>query len=186
MEKFDELFETGLKFHGHKCPAMPMGLRAGLAAMKALGVERSQDKELRVLSETGEGHAAGCFLRITSYNVCYTKLLRPRNVESCTVPLSVFLPVKGNGAAEARGNFSLHKSAYADIYSTMKQAAKIFKALSDETRLRILALLSQRELCVCDLMAVLDLPQSTVSRHLAYLRNAGWVEDRRQGSYNFV
>ncbi len=63
----------------------------------------------------------------------------------------------------------------------MKQAAKIFKALSDETRLRILALLSQRELCVCDLMAVLDLPQSTVSRHLAYLRNAGWVEDRRQG-----
>jgi len=62
MPSMDEMFETGLKFHGHKCPAMPMGLRAGLAAMKALGVERSQDKELRVLSETGEGHAAGCFL----------------------------------------------------------------------------------------------------------------------------
>jgi formylmethanofuran dehydrogenase subunit E len=62
MKKFEDYFETGLKFHGHRCPAMPMGLRAGLAAMRALGVERSADKELRVLSETGEGHAAGCFL----------------------------------------------------------------------------------------------------------------------------
>ncbi len=57
-----ELFETGMKFHGHKCPAMPMGLRAGLAAMKKLGVERAKNKELQVLSETGKGHAAGCFL----------------------------------------------------------------------------------------------------------------------------
>ena len=62
MQSFEEILETGLKFHGHKCPAMPMGLRAGEAAMKALGVKRAQDKELRVLSETGEGHAAGCFL----------------------------------------------------------------------------------------------------------------------------
>lgn len=62
MDELTELFETGLKFHGHKCPAMPMGIRAGLAAMKALGVERSRDKELKVISETGKGHAAGCFL----------------------------------------------------------------------------------------------------------------------------
>ncbi|MBU2645659.1 formylmethanofuran dehydrogenase [bacterium] len=62
MENFDTLLETGLRFHGHKCPAMPMGLKAGLAAMKALGVEHSQDKELFVLAETGKGHAAGCFL----------------------------------------------------------------------------------------------------------------------------
>jgi len=57
-----EYLETGLKFHGHKCPAMPLGLRAGAAAMNALGVERSKDKELHVISETGKGHAAGCFL----------------------------------------------------------------------------------------------------------------------------
>ena len=62
MEEFQHVFDTALKFHGHKCPAMPMGLRAGLAAMKTLGVERSQDKELRVEAETGKGHAAGCFL----------------------------------------------------------------------------------------------------------------------------
>jgi formylmethanofuran dehydrogenase subunit E len=62
MNNIQEYFETGLKFHGHKCPAMPMGLRAGVAAMKALAVERSKDKELFVEAETGSGHAAGCFL----------------------------------------------------------------------------------------------------------------------------
>ena len=62
MKDLKELFETGIEFHGHKCPAMPMGLRAGLAAMKVLGVERARDKELFVFSETGKGHAAGCFL----------------------------------------------------------------------------------------------------------------------------
>ncbi len=67
----------------------------------------------------------------------------------------------------------------------MKKLAHIFKALSDETRLRILALLSSGELCVCDLMAALELPQSTVSRHLAYLRNAGLVDDERRGVWMF-
>lgn len=62
QNNLNELFEIGMKFHGHKCPAMPLGLRAGIAAMQVLNVERSQDKELQVISETGEGHAAGCFL----------------------------------------------------------------------------------------------------------------------------
>ena len=67
----------------------------------------------------------------------------------------------------------------------MKTTARIFKALADETRLRILTLLLEGELCVCDLMAVLQLPQSTVSRHLAYLKNSGWVDDRREGIWMF-
>jgi formylmethanofuran dehydrogenase subunit E len=62
MKNLKEYYDVALEFHGHKCPAMPMGLRAGMAAMKALGVARSQDKELHVVSETGKGHAAGCFL----------------------------------------------------------------------------------------------------------------------------
>jgi len=62
METLKEFLDVALEFHGHKCPAMPMGLRAGLAAMKTLGVQRAKDKELVVESETGEGHAAGCFL----------------------------------------------------------------------------------------------------------------------------
>ena len=57
-----DYFEVGLKFHGHKCPAMPLGLRAGAAAMNALGVERSKDKELLLVAETGNDHAAGCFV----------------------------------------------------------------------------------------------------------------------------
>jgi formylmethanofuran dehydrogenase subunit E len=56
------LLEVGFEFHGHRCPAMPLGLRCGLAAMRELGVERSKDKELYVISETGNDHAAGCFL----------------------------------------------------------------------------------------------------------------------------
>ncbi|WP_298271621.1 metalloregulator ArsR/SmtB family transcription factor [Geobacter sp.] len=64
----------------------------------------------------------------------------------------------------------------------MKSSTRLFKSLADETRLRILALLLKEEkLCVCDLMAALELPQSTVSRHLAQLRNAGWVDDCREG-----
>jgi formylmethanofuran dehydrogenase subunit E len=62
MKEFKEYLDVAWEFHGHRCPAMPMGLRAGLAAMHALGVERSKDKELFVEAETGKGHAAGCFL----------------------------------------------------------------------------------------------------------------------------
>lgn len=61
MVNADDYFEMGLKFHGHKCPAMPLGIRAGAAAMNALGVKRSLDKELVCLTETGDDHAAGCF-----------------------------------------------------------------------------------------------------------------------------
>ena len=61
MMQASEYLDVGLKFHGHKCPAMPLGLRAGAAAMNALGVTRSQDKELMLVVETGDDHAAGCF-----------------------------------------------------------------------------------------------------------------------------
>ncbi len=57
--------------------------------------------------------------------------------------------------------------------------AKILKALGDPTRLAIVALLARREHCVCDLMAALNLPQSTCSHHLGVLKRAGLVRDRR-------
>jgi len=63
----------------------------------------------------------------------------------------------------------------------MEQLAQFFKALSDETRLRIMMLLTQGELCVCDLMFVLDEPQSKVSRHLAYLKHSGLTNSKRAG-----
>jgi ArsR family transcriptional regulator len=68
----------------------------------------------------------------------------------------------------------------------MKHLAQTIKALSDPIRLRIVLLLqAEGELCVCDLMAVLQLPQSTISRHLAYLKRSCWVDIRRQGVWMY-
>ena len=61
-----------------------------------------------------------------------------------------------------------------------------YKALSDETRLKSLLLIAhQQELCVCELIAALDLSQPKISRHLAQLKQAGIVSDRRQGQWVF-
>ena len=57
-----ELLEVGIKFHGHKCPAMPLGIRAGLAAMRKLGVRRASNKELFCFVETCPSHATMCFV----------------------------------------------------------------------------------------------------------------------------
>jgi len=57
----------------------------------------------------------------------------------------------------------------------------LFKALADKTRLRILALLGNNEVCVCHIHDSLGVPQPTVSRHLAYLRKSGLVAVRRDG-----
>ena len=56
-----------------------------------------------------------------------------------------------------------------------------FKALADQTRLRIIGLLRAGEICVCDIHGSLGLPQPTVSRHLAYLRKSGLVATRKEG-----
>jgi ArsR family transcriptional regulator len=65
----------------------------------------------------------------------------------------------------------------------MKRLATQFKGISDPIRLRILNLLAHGELCVCDLIAVLNLPQSTISRHLGCLRKHSWVMARRSGKW---
>jgi ArsR family transcriptional regulator len=59
----------------------------------------------------------------------------------------------------------------------------LFETLSDRTRLRILNLLAQGELCVCYFTAILRSPQPTISRHLAHLREAGLVAARRDGKW---
>ncbi|KKM09517.1 hypothetical protein SY88_18060 [Clostridiales bacterium PH28_bin88] len=67
----------------------------------------------------------------------------------------------------------------------MKKVAQFFKALSDETRLRILQLLSVREMCVCELIDILQMSQPAVSHHLKILRQAGLVNDTREGKWIF-
>lgn len=69
--------------------------------------------------------------------------------------------------------------------STTSEYAQSFKALGDETRLKMIGLLTHGELCVCDFMEVLRLPQSTASRHLAYLKNCKWVMGRRSGKWMY-
>ena len=64
----------------------------------------------------------------------------------------------------------------------MRKLAGIFRALADETRLRMMGmLLRRREICVCDFVEVLGITQSKASRHLRYLLHARLLEDRRQG-----
>jgi len=66
----------------------------------------------------------------------------------------------------------------------MRELVQLFKALSDQTRLRILNLLFKTgEMCVCDIQRVLDQSQPKISRHLAYLKYSGLVEDRREGQW---
>jgi ArsR family transcriptional regulator len=67
----------------------------------------------------------------------------------------------------------------------MNTLADGFKALADPNRLRLLNLLRNGELCVCALTAALEMPQSTVSRHLSYLKKEKWVSGRRSGKWMY-
>ena len=63
----------------------------------------------------------------------------------------------------------------------MEDLIKATKALSDETRLRILNVLLERECCVCEMMQALDISQSRASRNLGLLQDAGFLKARRDG-----
>jgi ArsR family transcriptional regulator len=67
----------------------------------------------------------------------------------------------------------------------MKNLVTMMKLLSDETRMRIIMLLTQRELCVCQLMAVLGVSQPLISRNLSLLSTAGFLQERREGKLVF-
>nr|WP_051305796.1 metalloregulator ArsR/SmtB family transcription factor [Desulfogranum mediterraneum] len=65
----------------------------------------------------------------------------------------------------------------------MKPFIRVMKALSDPNRVRVLKLLEERELCVCEIQKLLGLAQSTVSKHMKLLEDAGLVERSRQGTW---
>ena len=63
------------------------------------------------------------------------------------------------------------------------KVAEVMKALSDESRIRIAALLTKKELCVCEIEAILNMSQSNVSRYLLKLKNAGIVDAKRESQW---
>lgn len=67
----------------------------------------------------------------------------------------------------------------------MREITDLLKLVSDKTRLRILMMLDNKELCVCQLMAVLEISQPLVSKNLSLLSRAGFLEDRREGKMVF-
>ena len=67
--------------------------------------------------------------------------------------------------------------------ATVADLDALFRAFADPTRLRILSLLAAGELCVCDIVEILEVPQPTVSRHLGALRAAGLVEVEREWKF---
>jgi ArsR family transcriptional regulator len=67
---------------------------------------------------------------------------------------------------------------------TMEELLGCLKAVAEETRLKILKLLEEGELCVCDMVAAFDMVQPKISFHLAVLKDAGLVQDRRQGKWS--
>ncbi len=65
----------------------------------------------------------------------------------------------------------------------MKEVLKIFKALGDENRMRILFMLKERPLCVCEIAEVLNIALSTISAHLRLMKNSGLIEDKKEGRW---
>lgn len=65
----------------------------------------------------------------------------------------------------------------------MRDLARIFQALSDTNRIRILKMLEKRSLCVCEITDVLELATSTVSKHLSILRDTGFITDTKDGKW---
>ena len=91
---------------------------------------------------------------------------------------------KSGDASEYSGRLRKIAEQIGDVETADKQS-KLFKALADETRLRILRLLEVREMCVCEVMVALALTQPTASHHLGILENAGLVKDRKEGKWVF-
>lgn len=74
---------------------------------------------------------------------------------------------------------------YKEVSFMMRETLEFFKLLSDETRFRVIMLLMEKELAVCELVGILDLPQPKVSKALAKLRDLGLVLDERKEKYMY-
>ena len=67
--------------------------------------------------------------------------------------------------------------------ASFEETAEVYKALADKVRLHILALLTQEELCVCELVAIFDISQPGISQHLRKLKDAGLIKERKTAQW---
>ena len=116
-----ELLEAGIAFHGHKCPAMPLGLRAGLAARRALGVERASARELHCLAETGFAHATMCF--VDGVQVATGCTFGKSNIEKLDYGKNAFtlIDVKTKRAVRAALNPEFQKKGLASEFVQLRK-----------------------------------------------------------------
>ena len=82
-----------------------------------------------------------------------------------------------------RAKRATSRARRSDASVVVSDLDELFKGFADPTRLRILSVLAAGELCVCDLVDLLELPQPLISRHLAYLRRGGLVEVTRESKF---
>jgi ArsR family transcriptional regulator len=98
------------------------------------------------------------------------------------------LAESGICSAEDASKYADDLKKLADTIMSVESAerkSKVFKALADEIRLRMLSLLATREMCVCEVMVALDLTQPTASHHLGILENVGLIKHRKRGKWVF-
>ncbi|MGD0159598.1 MAG: metalloregulator ArsR/SmtB family transcription factor [Candidatus Bathyarchaeia archaeon] len=98
------------------------------------------------------------------------------------------LAASGICSGETASEYAEKLKEQADKNQSLEKSeaqSKVLKALADAIRLRILGLLSSKEMCVCEVMVALDLTQPTASHHLRILENVGLVKDRKEGKWVF-
>ncbi|MFP5501338.1 MAG: ArsR/SmtB family transcription factor [Candidatus Sericytochromatia bacterium] len=88
-------------------------------------------------------------------------------------------------AQEARQSCCSSPETQPSFPADLGEKARLFKALGDEIRLKLLHLVREQEVCVCDLMPMVGMAQSTLSHHLSVLQQAGLVTVRKQGRWNY-
>jgi ArsR family transcriptional regulator len=69
------------------------------------------------------------------------------------------------------------------LLETLEQISEMYKLLADKTRLTILALLKEKELCVCDIVEIMEMTQPNVSQHLRKLKSGGIVNEKKRGQW---
>jgi len=117
-----DLLEMAIQFHGHKCPAMPLGLRAGLVALKKLGVERAKNKELFCFVETGNAHATMCFVDGVQFSTGCT--YGKSNIEKLNYSKNALtlIDVKGKKAVRVAINPEFQKESLNSEFVKMRKS----------------------------------------------------------------